>query len=85
MARQKLGPNQKEWLERIRVAGGRVYLLVDHTVPPQISSWILMEDSDDIRIPIRMLESLLERDMFEQEREAPGRHRVLYRLKGSDG
>ncbi len=85
MARQKLGPRQKEWLERIRVAGGQVYIKVDHEIPPEVTCWIYMEDGDDIRVPLRMLESLLERDLFEQIREQPGRHRVMYRLKGSDG
>lgn len=85
MARQKLGPKQKEWLERIRVAGGRVYLVVNEDEDPIVSSWIFMEDADDIRVPLRMMESLLERGLFEQTREIPGRHRVMYRLRGMDG
>lgn len=85
MSRQKIGPRQKEWLERIRVAGGRIYLMVNHDQPPTVTCWILMEEGDDIRIPLRMLESLLERDLFEQVREQPGRHRVMYRLKAFDG
>ena len=85
MARQKLGPKQLEWLDRMRVAGGRVYLVVDREASPTVSAWLLIDGGDDVRVPLRMMESLMERGLFEQQPAEPGVHRVMYKMRAFDG
>ena len=58
-----LGPQQERWLQRIKAAGGWVEL--DHDRHHQFSAWIPVIGGPPIRLPMRMFESLLERDLFD--------------------
>ncbi len=57
-----LGPQQERWLSRIRFAGGSVELELYRR--GGFSAWILVEGGSPIRLPMRMFESLLDRDLF---------------------
>ncbi len=62
MSKAPLGPHQKGWLMRIRSAGGVVDL--EHHRHGGFSAWIPVEGGTPIRLPMRMFESLLARDLF---------------------
>jgi len=57
-----LGPNQYRWLKRIRSAGGAVEL--EHSRHGGFTAWVPVQGGASIRLPMRMFESLLERDLF---------------------
>ena len=62
MSKAPLGPYQEDWVKRIRSAGGVVEM--EHSRNAGFSAWIPVEGGASIRLPMRMFESLLERDLF---------------------
>ena len=62
--RSPLGPHQKDWLVRIKAAGGRVEMEIHRNGHPTI--WIPVSGGRSIRLPVRMFESLMQRDLFEE-------------------
>ena len=58
-----LGPQQERWLQRVRAAGGWVEM--EHYRRGGFSAWIPVEGGTPIRLPMRMFESLLDRQLFD--------------------
>ncbi len=58
-----LGPHQKAWLVRTKAAGGIVEMEVHRHGHPTI--WIPVSGGRSIRLPVRMFESLMQRDLFD--------------------
>ena len=61
--RAPLGPHQKSWLVRIKAAGGIVEMDIYRNGEPTI--WIPVSGGISIRLPVRMFESLMQRDLFD--------------------
>lgn len=78
--RQGMGREQRKWLSRIRSAGGEVTVTI---VPTPIVK-VPVLGGRAVRMPIRMLESLLERDLFEKVNEHQGftRYRLVEDAEG---
>ena len=77
-----MGRDQRRWLSRIQSAGGRIEVRI-RTEP---DAYLQVPHGKPIRVPIRMLESLMERDLFEFESEGeaipPLRlNRTVYQLR----
>ncbi len=58
-----LGPHQRNWLVRIQAAGGIVEMEIHRNGHPTI--WIPVSGGRSIRLPVRMFESLMQRDLFD--------------------
>ena len=62
-----LGPHQKNWLVRIQAAGRTVEMEIYRNGHPTI--WIPVSGGRPIRLPVRMFESLFQRDLFELQED----------------
>ncbi len=62
MTKAPLGPHQKGWLMRIRSAGGVVEL--ERFRHGGFTVWVPVEGGAAIRLPMRMFESRMQRDLF---------------------
>lgn len=77
MSHQGLGREQAKWLSRIQAAGGEVEVTVVQTP-------VVYFGEDNIRIPVRMFESLMERGLFKRvDGEDVTPNGARYRLVGS--
>ena len=81
-ARGPLGPQQTRWIARIQSAGGMVEYEDGRNATG--SAWIPIEGGRSIQIPMRMFESLVERDILVVD-EQPGLGWSAWRLEESDG
>ncbi len=62
-----LGPHQKAWLVRIKASGGIVEMEIHRHGHPTI--WIPVSGGRSIRLPVRMFESFIQRDLFDLEED----------------
>lgn len=73
-----LGLHQLRWLKRIRSAGGIVELEPGRNA--NHSAWIPIEGGNPIQIPMRMFESLVERDLLSRSSAQLANSVTVWRL-----